>query len=388
MTAGFHPGGLARRPRVEVRTPATVRQLEHALPALALLWVPVVIAVWARLPGAGDLDRGMPMLRAMLIGGLAPLLVAGGAARLRARTWPAAARMMWREGWLTERPIRHLIMSVSLAAFFWAFACWKSAIPLVHPFSWDERLWSLGAWLHGGQPDMLLAPVFGGPRTILALDDLYETWWFALFGLLLWQVWQPDLARAKRFLLAFALVWIVLGIFMATAFSSAGPCYARLIMGTHRYDALFVRLAAGNAISPLTALEGQAFLWSAHTHGLVPPGGGISAFPSLHVAGATLAALAVQERNRGLGALAWMYMALVWVASIMLGWHYSLDGYVAIVGTVACWWAAGWLTTPIPEAPVAAPQQIASWREPAGEVVSAETTRGRVGGRTSWTLWP
>jgi len=300
MTVGILPESLARRLGVEVRTPATLQQLQHALPALALLWVPVAIAVWARLPGTADFDRGLPMLRAMLIGGLAPLLVAGGIARLRARTWTAAGELLWSEGWLTERPIRHVLMSVSLAAFFWAFACWKSAIPLVHPFAWDERLWSLGAWIHQGQPDVLLAPIFGGPRTILALDDLYETWWFALFGLLLWQVWQRDLAKAKRFLLAFGLVWIVLGIFAATVFSSAGPCYARLIAGTHRYDELFARLNAANALSPLTALRAQAYLWTAYVRGVVPPGGGISAFPSLHVAGTALGALVVAERNRAL----------------------------------------------------------------------------------------
>jgi hypothetical protein len=387
MTTGLLPEALARRLRVEVRAPATVRQLEHALPALALLWVPVLVAVWGRLPGTTDFEHGVPMLRAMLIGGLAPLLVAGGIARLRMGSLSAAGRLLWSEGWLTERPIRHVLMSVSLAAFFWAFSCWKSTIPLVHAFSWDQRLGSLGAWIHGGQPDVLLAPFFGGPRTIVALDHLYETWWFALFALLLWQVWQRDLARAKRFLLAFALVWIVLGIFVATAFSSAGPCYALLITGTHRYDELVARLNAANGISPLTALQAQAFLWTAHVRGLVPPGGGISAFPSLHVAGAMLGALAVHERSRALGALAWTYMVLVWIASIMLGWHYSLDGYVAVIGTAACWWVAGWLTAPIPAPPIPVAQRIAAWRAPSYDVAAVPVS-ARVGGRTSWTMWP
>jgi hypothetical protein len=383
-----HPWRFGGMPQAgAMRAPATVRQLEHALPALALLWVPVVIAVRARLPGTTEFERGVPMLRAMLIGGLAPLLVAVGIARLRARTWSSAARLLWTEGWLTERPIRHVLMSVSLAAFFWAFACWKSAIPLVHPFSWDERLWSLGAWLHRGQPDVLLAPAFGGPRTLLALDDLYETWWFALFALLLWQVWQRDLARAKRFLLAFALVWSVLGIFVATAFSSAGPCYARYLTGTHRYDALFARLDAANALAPLTALQAQAFLWTAHLRGIVPTGGGISAFPSLHVAGAALGALAVYERSRALGMLAWVYMALIWIASIMLGWHYSLDGYVGVLGAWACWWAARWLTEPIPAPALPGPQRIVSWRQPAQALALEESGAATGSGRRRWTMW-
>jgi hypothetical protein len=213
---------------------------------------------------------------------------------------------------------------------------------------------------------------------------LYETWWFVLVGLLLGQIWQRDLAKAKRFLLAFALIWIVLGIFVATMFSSAGPCYARLLTGTHRYDALLARLDVANALSPLTAIEAQKYLWGAYMRGLIPPGGGISAFPSLHVAGATLAALAIHERNRALGTLAWIYMALIWVASIMLGWHYSLDGYMAILGTAACWVAAGWLTTPIP----GAGRRSATWREPHSDIATPEAAGAHSSSGNTWTMWP
>lgn len=388
MSAGILPDGLARRLRIELQTPATVRQLSHLLPAVALLWVPVVIAAWARLPGSTGLDRGLEMFRFMLICGLVPMVVAAGIARARARTLRGAVRLLRTEGWLTERPIRHVLMSASLAAFFWAFARWKSAIPLVHPFSWDERLWSLGALIHGGQPDILLAPIFGGPRAIVALDQLYETWWFVLFGLLMWQIWQRDLARAKRFMLAFALIWIVLGIFLATIFSSAGPCYARLLTGTHRYDQLFARLELANALSPLTVIPAQKYLWIAHMRGIVLQGGGISAFPSLHVAGATLCALALYDRNRVLGALAWVYMLLIWIASIMLGWHYSLDGYVALFGATACWTAAGWLTTPIAVPAPDVAQRIASWRGPGYHTPNSEVAVVRATRRDAWTMWP
>ena len=380
MRRAWHPDRRAR-------APATVGQLRHAAPAVALLWVPVVIAVWAELPGASDLERGVPMLRAMLLAGLAPLLVAVGMERLRAGNLWGAGQALWSKGWLTERPIRHVLMSVSLAAFFWAFGSWKSAIPLMHPFQWDEPLRSAEAWLHGVQPDILLAPVFGSPGSIIALDRLYETWWFAQFGLLLWQVWQPDLAAAKRFLLAYALMWIVLGIFMATGFSSAGPCYAGLLTGTHHYDELLIRLQAADAVAPLTALRAQAFLWTAHLHGTVPPGGGISAFPSLHVAGAMLLALALQQRSRTLGLLGWTYMVLVWIASIMLGWHYALDGYVAVLGTGVCWVAAGWLTTPIPQ-PLVPIWRIVPQTEPIPDLVEEQVVTRGGAGRQSWSMWP
>ncbi len=346
---GSGPGqlrSLDRRLGITTRVPATVRQLKHALPAIVLLWVPVVLAVWGALPGSRDFSRATPMLQALLIGGLAPLLVAAGVSRLRARTWRGTLARLWSNGWLTERPLRYFLLSVTLSAFFWAFASWKTAIPMVHPFTWDPALWSLGARLHGGQVDALLAPVFGAPRAIIALDAVYETWGFVLFGLILWQTWQTDLERAKRFLLAFALTWIGLGVLMATAFSSAGPWYEHLVTGTHRFDRLFARLTAADGISPLAALEAQHYLWEAQVRGVVTLGSGISAFPSLHVAGAALAALAVSERNRWLGVLAWVYVGLTFVASVMLGWHYALDGEVAILATIVVWKVAERSPTP------------------------------------------
>ncbi len=91
MRRAWHPDRRAR-------APATVRQLRHAAPAVALLWVPVVIAVWAELPGASDLERGVPMLRAMLLAGLAPLLVAVGMERLRAGSLRVRAGCSGRRG--------------------------------------------------------------------------------------------------------------------------------------------------------------------------------------------------------------------------------------------------------------------------------------------------
>ena len=369
----------------QAATHPAVRELRHILPALVLLWVPVVLAVGGRLPGTELFEQNLPMLRVMLIGGLAPLLIAAGVARLRTRTWRGAGEVLWDEGWLSERPVRHVLVSVSLAAFFWAFACWKSAIPAVHPYAWDERIWTAGALIHGGRMDQILAPWLGSPLALIALDRVYETWWFVLLGVIMWQIWQPQLENAKRFLLAFALVWVVLGIFLAMAFSSAGPIFARLITGSHRYDDLVARLQAANAVSPLMAVRGQAYLWEAHIKGVVPPGGGISAFPSLHVGGATLCAMALWQRSRLLGALGWSYVALTWLASIMLGWHYALDGEVAVVAVAFCWVVAGLLTTSTREA---TPWQ---WRrdeimlEPVPVRAQPPVTAGL---RASWTLWP
>jgi len=79
---------------------------------------------------------------------------------------------------------------------------------------------------------------------------------------------------------------------------------------------------------------------------------------------------------------------LVWLASIMLGWHYSVDGYVAVFGVAACWWVAGWLTAPIPAVPVPIAQRISAWRDAAPEGTAAEPRTYQAGHRGTWTMWP
>jgi hypothetical protein len=59
---------------------------------------------------------------------------------------------------------------------------------------------------------------------------------------------------------------------------------------------------------------------------------------------------------------------------------------VGAIGALACWWAAGWLTTPIPHPAISAAQRIPSWREPMPEL-AVVTIAARVSDRRSWTLW-
>jgi membrane-associated phospholipid phosphatase len=64
----------------------------------------------------------------------------------------------------------------------------------------------------------------------------------------------------------------------------------------------------------------------------------------MHVASATLIALALRSWRRWAGVIGWAFVALVLFGSVYLGWHYAVDGYASIIGTLAIWRAAGWFT--------------------------------------------
>jgi hypothetical protein len=59
-------------------------------------------------------------------------------------------------------------------------------------------------------------------------------------------------------------------------------------------------------------------------------------------------ALAGWERNRWLGAAAWIYVLLILLRSVHLNWHYAVDDYVAILATWLIWRLSGWMVRRFP----------------------------------------
>jgi hypothetical protein len=251
-------------------------------------------------------------------------------------------RLLKDNGWLGARLVRFLVLAPTLTAFFGSFAIWKSAIPLFYPgFVWDAPLERAEIWLHGTHPDRLLAPVFGSPVAIVLLDRVYHTWFYMLFGLVIWQAWEADHRRLRQFWNSFAVLWIVLGIFVAYGFASAGPIYAGLDRGSAAYDDLLARLSAAEAIAPLFVRLSALSLWEAARSPGISMGDGISAFPSLHVAVAFLATFALWRVSPWVGGVLAVYALLILVGSVMLGWHYALDGEAAILAAAVVWVASG-----------------------------------------------
>jgi hypothetical protein len=140
--------------------------------------------------------------------------------------------------------------------------------------------------------------------------------------------------------------WILLGTIGATLFSSVGPVYyGGVTAGPDPFAPLMEYLRSVDAAAPLTALWAQDLLWQSYVN---PAGArlgeGISAMPSMHVSIAVLTALIGFRVNRWVG---WLYTAfalVIFLGSVHLAWHYALDGYVSLGGTLVIWWLAGRIT--------------------------------------------
>ena len=247
--------------------------------------------------------------------------------------------------YLTFERLFSAFLVLALLPFFVAtFTSIKVMIPLVNPFGWDPTFMAWDRWLHGGHhPWELLQPLLGHPLTTSAINAVYHLWFFLLYGLLLWQAFALQRPRLRmQFLLSFALSWALLGSLGATIFASAGPCYYGAVTGLEDpFAPLMAYLRAANESYPVWALAVQERLWDGYQAGSAQLGGGISAMPSMHVSSALLFALLGGRVHRMLGAALWLFLVLVLIGSVHLGWHYAIDGYLAIPATWLIWAGLG-----------------------------------------------
>jgi len=264
------------------------------------------------------------------------------------------ARNLWafcRDG---RRMALGLPVFASLVAFIYAFSNVKGNIPVFQPFAWDPTFDALDAALHAGRrPWEWLQPVLGHWPVTFMVNVLYNLWFVVMFGVWLHNAFMaaPG-ARRTRFFLAFMLLWMIGGGLLAVAFSSAGPCFygaGHLGLAPDPYAPLMAYLREADRIVPIWALDVQAGLWTLHEAGSAEAS--ISAMPSMHNGSALLFALASAGWPRLIRSFLWAYVAVIFVGSIHLAYHYAVDGYLAWALTLALWWAAGhiarqWEKTP------------------------------------------
>lgn len=278
-----------------------------------------------------------------------PLILLG----LRLATRDSRGRFLpGREGWqraLSEfrsgylHPVRVAEAAgtvLGLSLLINLYGSWKRVIPAVVPFQWDDRFARLDRLAHGGvDPWVPLHAWLGAPSATLVLDHIYYTWLPVMFASLGALVWLPDSRLRLRGLLGAVFVWLGLGAVAATAFSSAGPAYYQhLVAGPDPFAPLLASMATTAEQVPLFAPRLQAALWRLHQTGTTDLYTGISAMPSVHVALPALFAAIGWQVRWWLGTLFGLYTLVILVATVHLGWHYAVDGYLSILLVAAFWW--------------------------------------------------
>lgn len=257
---------------------------------------------------------------------------------------PIAALLRRMKSVLTD-PVRMangLPAALALVIFMYVFTMLKAYVPVINPFAWDQTFDAWDRALHFGyRPWELLQPILGyWPVTFLI--NLNYNMWFVVMNVF-WAYYaflaNPGVERT-RFFLAYVLIWMLGGGVLAVLFSSAGPCYfTNLGFSPDPYAPLMAYLNEANGHAPIWALMTQNMLWDLHADGSAF--GGVSAMPSMHNATALLFVLASAGRPRWLRVTLILHCAFILIGSVHLGWHYAVDGYVAMALAAGLWWIAG-----------------------------------------------
>lgn len=197
-----------------------------------------------------------------------------------------------------------IVVAVALVSMLlFATTFMKSMITALVPFWADAPLAGLDVAI--GIDGKAMANALG--RGLVAVGLFYGIWHIVHIGGILWVIHWRRPARG-RFILSFMLTWAI-GMAAAFIFSSAGPLF------TGRYDL---------ATAPDSVRLPAQMLWANYQAKGALLGGGISAFPSLHVAIATWFAMVLA--HRGWPRVGIAYAAGIYAGSVILGWHYAADG--------------------------------------------------------------
>jgi len=325
-------------PAPDILAPGTRSWTEHR-PWLAILAAAIAVGIALDASGAARgmmapvLDVSHYVLALLLVPWLAAVSLLGRRVRHR-RPW----RELWRAARRAEladaRLVDFAVVIVGMRAMLMTAIAYKVAMPTVRPFAYDTTLMMLDRSLHAGRlPHEWLSL---GDGSLRALDALYASWYPMLGVWVMWMAVRPDAPDRRRALLAMVLLWIVVGGGVAWLGSSAGPCFYNLVHPNGDGAAYALQLERLRALG-LVATGIQDQLWRAHVHAPTDLLAGIAAFPSLHVAVPALLALSLPR-------LRWPLIVLTastMIGSVVLLWHYAVDGYAGVLGALLCWWAAG-----------------------------------------------
>lgn len=285
----------------------------------------------------------------LILGILIPWGIAGYSAYLLWKFRPRhpiafVASELSRRFFSLERCCGALLTLTLLFLHATAFSFFKCLIPDIQPFAWDGWLASCDAAVHfGSQPWEYLKPIFGYPWITRIIDFCYILWAVVIpFGMIWFAIGNCGSRLRMQVLLTNVVAWFLLGNVVALALSSAGPCYFQHVAGTaDPYAPLMQYLDRIDGQYGTFAVGIQAWLWEGFTVRNTTLGYGISAMPSMHVGTTLLLALAAWRINRIVGSVFFAYTVIMMIGSVHLGWHYAVDGYIALVGVAVIWWGVG-----------------------------------------------
>lgn len=337
--------------------PAALRTIAEEVRRDGLLYGVVgayLLAVWALAVGSGRPQFYQPLLYmtarwpAVLIASLIFLfLIELPAAIFSNPHRPLTAFGARLRSYIHAKTLANLILFLTIGLFVGGFTSMKGLQNVLAPFWADTGLARFDAWLDMGvDPWRLIQPALGHHTITRFIQMLYLNGWVVLLvGFTAAAAFSSRLAHVRsRFFLTYLIAWIVLGNLLASLLMSGGPTYFPKLTGDQVRFADQVQYLSFSNGMPYSSTDLQRDLWTLYASHRMQLGAGISAFPSIHVATATLYALMGFCIHRLVGWATAVFAVLIFLGSVHLGWHYAIDGYASAAFVLAVWFGLGKLT--------------------------------------------
>jgi hypothetical protein len=242
-----------------------------------------------------------------------------------------------------------LLPAIVLPAFLLGYTTSKTAIPLIVGYTWDGFWASADRLIFGNDVWRIARASFGSSSS-----SFWAFWYAVVWGTAFVLVTNIVALLGRKsfvgiFFTALMGAWLIGGAFMAYAFSAAGPVFApifdpSLAAQFHPLQEVLRQTAGDQSIG----IAQQYLLDAARETHVAQKGGGISAFPSMHIATVTIYVMAAR-RTWWLIPAAVLWIS-IFIGSAYFGFHYWIDGIVAALVSVGCWQGAAAIYSRLPNA--------------------------------------
>lgn len=217
--------------------------------------------------------------------------------------------------------------------------CWiKIAIPLLHPRLFDQELWNIDRTIFFGlSPNIFFVNLFSAPAALRFIDWSYANVFYASLSVAgIFFASSPDRRIRLAFIDSNIGMWLI-GAWLYVLIPSLGPAFRfpdvwLPLQPMFQNTQTLQRLLATNYTTVLGFRTGAI----KQVNVLF----GIAAFPSLHVAFEVLSLLWMRRLWRYGQVVFMIFTAVIFIGSIVTGWHYLIDGIAGALLAAACYGVA------------------------------------------------
>lgn len=264
---------------------------------------------------------------------LAGMAVTGAFLALSGRSWArgwAYYRNLATWGWW----ILSLRLWIGIVLMTHLYTWLKLCVPDLNPGPLDPVIWEMEqAALFGYSPNVLLLELFRQPPVLTFIDWSYAKLFMAgLWGSLLLFPALPAARTRVAAITSFALLWSI-GGWLHVLVPALGPCY--WYPGVWRPYAEWLPITLNSQAHLLMNYQNVHLIRQA-ADVQVNPLLGIAAFPSMHNANQFLLAFWACRLGRVYGWVVFLSAGLIFLGSVITGWHYLVD---SVAGALMAWGA-------------------------------------------------